>query len=201
MVYIVGIGPGAKEYILPKAEEIISKCDITIGFERAISSIKYIAKNNLTLNSLSKTLEYINSNKDKNIAIAASGDPCFYGISNYIKLNYSGDIEIIPGISSFQYLMTKLNKTWQGAYLSSLHGRNEDFIDKVKNHKLSIWLTDKNSSPKFICTELLRSNMNATVYVGENLSYEDERIITGNVEDIIKTEFGDLCVVVIEALM
>ena len=55
-------------------------------------------------------MDYITKNIEKDIAIIASGDPCFYGIANYIKNNFKGEIEIVPGISSFQYLMCKLQK-------------------------------------------------------------------------------------------
>lgn len=199
MVYIVGIGPGAKEYILPKAKEIINYCHIIIGFERAINSIDSIENNNkLIVKSLTEILNYINNNNEKNIAIVASGDPCFYGITDYINKNYKGNFEVIPGISSFQYLMAKLKKSWQGANLGSLHGRNEDLIEKVKNNSLSVWLTDKENSPNFICGELIKNNIKAHVYVGEKLSYEDELIIQGTVEEVFKMKFGELSVVVVE---
>ena len=200
MIYIVGIGPGAKEYILPKAEEVMGNCDIVIGFERAINSIAHISGNRLMIKSLTETLNYINNNRNKDISIAASGDPCFYGITDYIKINYAGAFEIIPGISSYQYLMAKLNKSWQGAHLGSLHGRNEELLEKVKSSKLSIWLTDKNNSPNFICRELIKADIKAQVYVGENLSYEDERIVNGNALEVSVMDFNSLCVVVIETV-
>lgn len=199
MVYVVGIGPGAKEYILPKAKEIINYCDIIIGFERAINSIDSIENNNkVAIKSLTGILDYINNNNEKNISIVASGDPCFYGITDYINKNYKGNFEVIPGISSFQYLMAKLKKSWQGATLGSLHGRKEEFIEKVKNNSLSVWLTDKENSPNFICGELIKNNIKANVYVGEKLSYEDELIIQGTVEEVFKIKFGKLSIVVVE---
>jgi len=36
------------------------------------------------------------------------------------------------------------------------------------------------------------------VYVGEELSYTEERIIKGTVEEIMNQIFNDLCVVVVE---
>ena len=37
MVYIVGLGPGNKDYILPKAIDVLNKSDEIIGFRRLIS--------------------------------------------------------------------------------------------------------------------------------------------------------------------
>ena len=39
MIYIVGLGPGHKDYIMPKALETMKKSDIIIGFKRAIDSL------------------------------------------------------------------------------------------------------------------------------------------------------------------
>ena len=145
MLYIVGMGPGNRDYILKKAIEVLNECDVIIGFERLINDLEFINKPQIVMNSLKETLEYINSNgqdkgnlKGKTIALVASGDPTFFGISEYIKKNYPGNIVVIPGLSSFQYLTTKLNKSWSYAFTGSVHARNENFIDKVKQNKLSI---------------------------------------------------------------
>ena len=199
MVYIVGLGPGSREYMLVKAIDILEKSDIIVGFKRAIDSIAFIKdKNRILVKTLKEILDIINNNENKSIAIVASGDPCFYGISDYINRNYKGRLITIPGISSFQYLMSKLNKSWQGAHLGSLHGREENFIEKVKNYKISIWLTDKVNSPKEICKTLFREDLLVTVYVLESLSFDDEGFLIGKPEEFMHREFDDLAVVVIE---
>ena len=198
MVYIVGIGPGSPQYIIPLAVETMEKVDVIIGFERAAMSIPKINVQKVIVKTLVDIMDYITINADKDIAIIASGDPCFYGITNYIKNKFSGKIEIIPGISSFQYLMCKLQKPWQNAYLGSMHGREEEFIKAVQENEISVWLTDKSNSPQALCAKLFDNNIKATVYVGEELSYTDEKIIKGTVEEIKEKTFNDLSVVVIE---
>lgn len=198
MVYIVGIGPGSREYILPAAVETLKRSDVILGFRRAIESVDFIESKKQVEKSLSEILRYLTENNDKIISIVASGDPCFYGISDYIKKNYNGEIKIISGISSFQYLCSKLNKSWSNAYLSSLHGREEEFLEKVKENKTSIWLTDKKNSPNNLCRKLLNEKIDARVYIGENLSYEDEKISIGNPEEFIDNEFSELTVIIIE---
>ncbi|AJA47363.1 putative cobalt-precorrin-7 C(5)-methyltransferase [Clostridium pasteurianum DSM 525 = ATCC 6013] len=199
MIYIVGLGPGSREYMLVKTIDVLENSDIIIGFKRAMESIAFIkGENKVVVKNLKEILDIINNDADKSISIVASGDPCFYGISDYINRNYKGDLVTIPGVSSFQYLMAKLNKSWQGAYLGSLHGREEDFIEKVKKNKISIWLTDKVNSPKEICKSLFKESLLVKVYVGENLSYSDEKILIGKPEEFMHIEFYDLAVVVIE---
>ncbi|MBK1812385.1 precorrin-6y C5,15-methyltransferase (decarboxylating) subunit CbiE [Clostridium sp. YIM B02505] len=198
MLYIVGIGPGSKEYILPKATEILETSDLILGFSRAIESIEHIKTEIITVNSLQEIISIANLNKHKKISVIASGDPGFYGISNYIRAKYEDEMQVIPGISSFQYLMAKLNKSWQNSHLGSLHGREESFLEEVKKNKLSIWLTDKNNSPNSLCRRLYKENIIAMVYVGENLSYADEVISSGSPEELMNKAFDELSVVVIE---
>ncbi|AVQ38044.1 precorrin-6y C5,15-methyltransferase (decarboxylating) subunit CbiE [Clostridium sporogenes] len=194
-IYIVGLGPGHKDYMLSGAINNLEKVDIIIGFKRAIESLDFIKNNKKIVNKLSEILDYIKENRDKSISIVASGDPCFYGISNYIKNNYGGKIEIIPGISSYQYMMAKINESWQNSFLGSLHGREEEFIEKVKSYEKSIWLTDINNSPDKLCKRLIENNIKAEVIVGENLSYSDEKIIKGKLEELENMSFGELTVV------
>lgn len=198
MVYIVGIGPGARNYILPEAEKVIESVNCVIGFDRALRSLDYIKNRKTKVKSLFEIIEFINMHKDKNICVVASGDPCFYGITDYINRNFTGDIRVIPGISSFQYMVSKLGKSWQNAGLYSIHGREEQLIEKVRENKVSIWLTDRRNSPEFISKKLLKENIRAKVYVGENLSYPNEKISSGTVEEMSRRSYADLCVVIIE---
>lgn len=198
MVYVVGLGPGNKDYLLLKAVRVLEDSEMIIGFSRALDIIDFIKVEKVPAKGLEDILNLINSNKDKDISIVASGDPCFYGISDYLKRNYNEDFDIIPGISSFQYLMTKLKKSWQGSYLGSLHGRDEDFVIKVKEYGVSIWLTDRINSPQAICKRLYEEKLSVKIYIGENLSYDDEAIVSGTPEELKDRKFSDLSVVVIE---
>ena len=199
MVYIVGLGPGSKDYILPKAIDTLKKSNVIIGFKRLINDLDFINTNKIVMSSLRETLEYIQQNgQDNIISLVASGDPTFFGISEYIKKNYPGNIVVIPGISSFQYLTTKLNKSWNYAFTGSVHARNEDFIEKVKVNKLSIWLTDNKNNSAFLCKLLNENNIECTVIIGEHLSYENERILQGKPIEFINEEVSDMAILIVE---
>lgn len=199
-IYIIGIGPGSEEYVLPKAVDIMKKSDVILGFHRAIDSLHFLCGKKIIVRRLSEIIDYINEYKDKTVSIAASGDPLFYGITNYIKNNYDGEIHVIPGISSFQYMMAKLCMSWQGSFLGSLHGREDEFLEAVEKNKISIWLTDARHSPGYIIDKLNRGNINAKMCIGENLSYEDEKITEVYIKGLNSISCSDLCVVVIENL-
>lgn len=200
MIYIVGLGPGSREYILPKAVEILKNSEKIIGFDRAVQSISFLNKESIVVSSLKELLENVNQSKDLDVSIIASGDPTFYGITNYLKSKIDEEIEIIPGISSFQYLTSKTQVMWSRAYLGSLHGRDEEFLENVIKNDCSIWLTDKINNPSRLCEILYENNINARVIIGENLSYEDERISIGTPKELIKDKYELLSVVIIEKI-
>ena len=198
MITLVGLGPGSKEYMLLKAIETLNNSSIVIGFSRAVESLDFISTPKVAVNNLKGIIEFIENNPSENISVVASGDPCFYGVLNYLKRNINEEITVIPGISSFQYLMSKLGKPWQEAKLSSLHGREGDFIKEVREVNLSIWLTDKINNPTKLAKQLHYENIECTIYVGENLSYEDEKITIGSPKEIEAKEFSELNIMVVE---
>ncbi|HHX61204.1 MAG TPA: precorrin-6y C5,15-methyltransferase (decarboxylating) subunit CbiE [Epulopiscium sp.] len=199
-IKIIGIGPGSPDYILPMAIKEMEATDTIIGFKRAIESVEYIRAPKVVVESLKELLQYIQDNPNKTLGVIASGDPCFYGILDYLKKNIKQmrNLAVVPGISSFQYLMSQLQKSWQSAYVGSLHGREADFDKIVREYTTSVWLTDKVQNPAYICKRLLEMKGNYIVYVGENLSYEDEKISQGNPAELHNQSWCDLSVVVVE---
>lgn len=207
MIYIVGLGPGHKDYIMPKALEIMKKSNMIIGFKRALDSLDFIDNKKVYINKLSDLDKFIFNdnnnnieNSQENISIVASGDPTFYGITNYVKSKLSFDFEVIPGISSFQYLTCKVKVPWNNGYLGSLHGRGEGFLEQINNNELSIWLTDKENNPAVLCEKLCSADIKCRVIIGENLSYEDEIISEGNPNEFVNKEFSSLSVIIVEKL-
>ncbi|MGM0379470.1 MAG: precorrin-6y C5,15-methyltransferase (decarboxylating) subunit CbiE [Bacillota bacterium] len=178
MIYIIGIGPGNKDYILPKATKTIKKMDIIISAKRNLENIN-IKKQEIYLidAKLDKLKNYIKDNLNQKIGVIVSGDPSFYSMLSFIKRNFKDDIkETISGISSVQYLFNKLNITSEKTYQMSLHGRDENFIENIKNHRYLALLTDKKRNPKYIADKLIENNINYKMYIGQNLSYKDENI-------------------------
>lgn len=199
MIYIVGLGPGHRDYMTRKALDILEKSDIIIGFNRAINSLDFVGKRKVKIKSLNEILDIVNDYKSQEtISIIASGDPCFFGIAEYISKNIDEKIEVIAGISSFQYLMAKINKSWSKAYTGSLHGREEEFIKKVKENIISIWLCDSKNSPQKLCADLIKEKIECNVIIGENLSYENEVILEGKAHEFIDKSFSDLSVIIVE---
>ncbi|MBU5675509.1 precorrin-6y C5,15-methyltransferase (decarboxylating) subunit CbiE [Alkaliphilus sp. MSJ-5] len=191
---IAGVGPGNPKYLTVEAKEAIEKAEYVLAFGRVSSSLKSIRDDFIQVNRVDDIIKHINIYND--LLLLASGDPNFYGIVDFLKKKGVLIKKVIPGISSFQYMMAKLEKSWQGANFLSLHGRDEG-LEKVKKSYLTIILTDKENSPLVISRNLKMLGVKGTMYIGFNLSYDDEKIIKINIGEEVE-DISPLSVVVIE---
>lgn len=227
MIYLVGMGPGNVENLTLEAVEVLKSASKIISFGRIGNTAEYFNKNIIKVKSLDdigKLLEQevklqknivinelddkIQSNIDISntyennsiIAILASGDPCFYGILEYLKRKEINIYKVIPGVSSLQYMMSKLKKSWHNSNLISFHGREdekEEKIEKIRMNRLSIILTDSKNTPNSISKLLYEKGIRGKLYAGFNLSYEDELIVTTDIGNEINNE-SSLALVVID---
>lgn len=194
MLTIVGVGPGNPKYLTLEAYDIIQRGKYILAFERVKKSLEEINNHIISIKKVDEVLEYLD--REEEVILLASGDPNFYGIVDFIKKRNIKIERVVPGLSSFQYLMAKLEKSWQDAHFLSLHGR-EDSLEDIRNCPLSIILTDKSHSPSHINKRLKEMGLRGKLYVGFNLSHEDEEIVIKNIGEEIK-DISSLAVVVVE---
>ena len=185
MINIIGLGPGNLDYITKKGENLISTSDVLIGGKRNLESIKNFEGEKIVLDSnLREIIEYINNNKEKQISIIASGDPLIYGIGRYLSKNIDNKmLNVVSGISSLQYIFSKIYVDMNDVYITSSHGKVPDF-DYILSHKKVCMVTDSKIGPKQISREIIDRNLNKIIVVGENLSYDNEKITIAKPEEI-----------------
>lgn len=201
-VCIAGIGPGAIEYITPAAFDAVKGCDLLVGGKRNLAVFDHLNKETYEYKAnLENLVQFVNEErKTRKVCVVVSGDPGFYSLLDYFlkKLGVEA-LEVIPGISSFQYLFARIVKPWKDYSLCSMHGRDTNIKDSLAEKGGVFLLTDRTNNPGKIADYLLEQGLGKCLMtVGENLSYPEERILSGKPEDIKKSNFSDLCVVVIE---
>ncbi|SCX80203.1 precorrin-6y C5,15-methyltransferase (decarboxylating) subunit CbiE [Alkaliphilus peptidifermentans] len=200
-LYVIGIGPGNRDYILPLAHKTINHCQILIGGKRNLNSFPAFEGERVIIGKdLNTVVDLIKLNlSSKKIGVIVSGDTGFYSMLDYLKKFFEEDqLEVIPGISSFQYLFAKVKKPWHQTLLMSLHGRRDDYITKLRDKASITLLTDSIYTPDIIAKELMEAGLDEVeMIVGENLSYEEERIIRGNPLAVLEAKPYKMAVVVI----
>lgn len=194
MLRVAGVGPGNPKYLTKHVEEKIRQAKNVLAFGRISESLQRIREDIIRIDRVDQLLEFLK--KEEEILLLASGDPNFFGIVNYLKKNQIEIEEVLPGISSFQYMTSKLQKPWQEAKFLSLHGREDD-LSLVKDYRLAIILIDRDNMPGKISKDLYQIGVRGRIYAGFNLSYEDESLISKNIGEEIE-DISSLGVVIIE---
>lgn len=198
MLNVVGIGPGNEGYITEVGKKIIAESDVLIGGKRNLEIFENFCGEKIVLGAnLVEIKNYINENIEKNITVIASGDPSVYGIGKYLSKNVDNEkMDIIPGISSMQYMFSRIKVDMNDLYMTSSHGREPDF-DYLLSHSKVCMVTDPKIGPREIAREIIKRGLKKNMAVGENLSYDNEKITIGKPEDILKIENYDMNIVVI----
>ena len=201
-IYVLGMGPGSREYILPITTEKILESDVLIGGRRNLQYFEAMDKEKIYIGAdLECVIAYAKEQRwNKKVAFLLSGDTGFYSMLKTLKKHFtSSEMIVIPGISSFQYLMAQIGEPWQDAFVGSLHGRSFDLIKTMETYGKVVLLTDTINSPKKIASMLIDHGFeNKTMVVGSNLSYEDEQICQGTPKEILEMQDFNMSVVVIK---
>lgn len=206
-VYIVGIGPGSKAYLVPLAKRAIEDADILIGAPRLISLFKTKKKTMAIKESYREAVDYILRDRYKEkIAVLVSGDPGLFSLSRQITSRLkSGEYEIIPGISSMQLAFARIGESWEDVCIFSLHGRSKKGLAKVVSGYKKVFLfTDRKNNPATIASFLFRKGIRKKqVFVFKNLSFANEKIIKTDIKSLSKSKdnWSELCVIIIKKLL
>ena len=224
MVYVVGVAPGSGLYLTRAAEEIIDKAQLLIGGTRNIEFIRTSlglkeGQDTFVLGSdLASMMDQIEKNLDKDIVVLASGDPSIYGIADYINRTMSRQedpatetnripsqrdsiqgkekLVIVPGISSIQYAFSVFKIPMNDLYITSSHGRQPDYDFIFMHDKLAL-VTDSKIGPRQIAQEVKDRGLDYSFYVGENLSYHNQRLTVGSADDILARDSYGMCLVIL----
>ena len=192
-INVVGLGPGNIKYLSNAGIDCIKEAEIVIGSTRQLSDLKTIISEKqeiYILGKLNELITYLKENVERKITIIVSGDTGYYSLVPYLSKNLSKDIlNIIPNISSYQYLFSKIGENWQNFRLASVHGREFDYVKNIDDKDIAglVLLTDDIQNPYEVSKNLYNSGVrNLTVIVGENLSYDNEKITILEIEDYEK---------------
>lgn len=193
-VTLIGIGMGNPDTLTLEGRRSIEETEVLLGAKRMVESVNvgdkvcFIAKTN------DETLQFIKESSYKKYAILLSGDTGFYsGANRLLPMLEEYEVKVLPGISSISYFSAKLSMSWENAFILSLHGRKGNVVAAVREHEKTFLLTD--GSIEEICAELLQAGLGeATIYVGECLSYPEEKITKAKVKDLIHQTFASISV-------
>ena len=185
MIYVTGVGPGSEAYLTRRAADVISGADILIGGQRHLDEFAGLTTETRVIDAdISGLMNWIAERLDRRIVILASGDPMFFGIGKRISETFAPEpVQMVPGISSVQYLCSRAGMDMNDIYLTSSHNRSPDF-DWLLAHERIGMVTDSKIGPKEIAAEIRQRGQTRRMIIGENLSGRNERITILNADDV-----------------
>lgn len=185
-VILVGIGMGDLSTLTTSGKDAVNNADLLIGARRMVDSVKHIGQDVLYEYRSDVIADYIKEHSEyENISVVLSGDIGFYSGAKKLLELLDDDVKLVCGISSVAYFMSEIGLSWDDAKLISSHGRSCNPIFHIKhNEKVFVILGTKDGVAE-LSSKLVDYGLgDVTVYVGENLSYENEKIFNKTAREL-----------------
>lgn len=196
-ITLLGIGMGSRDTLTIEGEKVLEKAELLIGARRIADSVKMPHHTVIYEYDSEKILKCIEENSQyEHIVIALSGDVGFYSGAKKLLHNLGEDTRVICGISSVVYFMAKAGLSWDDAKIVSAHGRNCNLVSLICHSKKVFSILGTKDGISSLAGRLVSYGMgDVLLYVGENLSYENEKIFVKPAKELVSYEGDTLCVV------
>jgi len=216
-VFAVGVGPGSSQYVTDVIKNVISKCDVVIGYGYTLKTIKDFLEGKqileVTMKNQEEAYQKIAGEDDHTILVPFTGDVNFSESEVVDRLiEIFDEVEIIPGISSTQVAASKAKVPTDKSKVITMHISTSIEEKKLELQKALIdgfsvilvprpWpkMPEKHFMPSEIAKYLKRNGFDTSkmkVHVFEAVTTDMETSFEGVVSDLEGKEFSDLCVMV-----
>ena len=208
-ISLVGIGMGTVMTMTAQAEAAVRSADCLIGAGRMLDAVRDMealeGKPVLEEYRGDQILSDIRSHPEhRETAVLLSGDTGFHsgakGLADMLRKEMpEWEVQMMPGIASVAYLAARLKTSWEDAALVSLHGKEEDFIQTVSRNRKTFLLLGGKDAGRRALDRLREYGMDEVIlHVGTRLSYPDERILSGTVQELGEKDLDGLSVALAE---
>ena len=216
-VYAVGVGPGSPNYVTGIIKDVVSKCDVVIGYGYTLKTIERLLdrKQIIEVNMKDQEDAYqkIAGEENHTILVPFTGDVNFSESEVVDRLiEIFDEVEIIPGISSTQVAASMAKVPIDKSKVITMHISTSIEEKKLELQKALIdgysvilvprpWpkVPEKHFMPSEIAVYLKKNGFDTSkmkVHVFEAVTTEMESKFEGVVSDLEGKEFSDLCVMV-----
>ena len=218
-VYAVGVGPGSPSFVPNVIKDVISKCDVVIGYGYTLKTIEGFLngqqKIEVTMKNQEDAYQKIAAEDNHTILIPFTGDVNFSESEVVDRLvEVFDEVEIIPGISSIQVAAAKARVPIDKSRVITMHVTTPIEEKKLELQKALIdgfsvilvprpWpkIPENHFMPSEIAKYLKNNGFETSkmkVYVFEAVTTENETTFEGKVSELEGKEFSDLSVMVFD---
>ena len=215
-VHAVGVGPGAREHLTPRAERAVAGADVVVGFGTVLEVVADLADETLSCgyDDQTETLAAFG----ERVAAGESGTAVLMGDPNHsgyqllgrIERAVEGPVRVVPGISALQVAASRARTPMEASTFVTLHRRGplDDALARLGRdagtRHLLVLPRPFDLMPGDVAARLVEDGadpiLDALVY--EHLTTADERTTRATLADLAahageKSPFSDLSVLVV----
>ena len=169
---------GAQKTLTLEGKQAFDEAELLIGAKRMTDAVQKPGQAVLHEYRSDRIVEYIKAHPEyRTVAIALSGDVGFYSGAKKLVDLLGEEVQVICGISSVVYFMAKIGLSWDDAKIVSVHGRKCNLVSLIRHNRKVFSILGTEDGVAALASKLVYYGMgDVTLYVGENLSYENEKI-------------------------
>lgn len=199
-IALVGIGMGGQEGMTCEAKRWCERADLLIGAARMTEGIVLPGQAVYQEYQTEKITAYIGEHPEfERIGILLSGDVGFYSGAKRLLQVLPEQTKVFPGVASLVSFCAKLKESWEDAVLLSVHGKHCNLVGEIQHHEKIFALLGKSGQVKELCGKLLEYGMDdVEIFIGERLSYPEERILRGYPKDFLELRTDPLAVILVK---
>ena len=177
-VTLLGIGMGGRGTLTVDGLAAVEEAELIIGAKRMTDAVQKEGQDIFCEYRSEEIARYIEEHPEyEKIVIALSGDVGFYSGAKKLLDRLGEDTQVLCGISSVVYFMAKLGLSWDDAKLVSAHGRGCNLVSHIVRNEKVFAILGTRDGVRTLARKLVEFGMGEVLLgVGENLSYENEKI-------------------------
>ena len=196
-VTLLGIGMGSPKTLTQEGQEAVRNADLIVGAKRMVDAVRLSGQDVFYEYRSKEIAKYLIAHPEyTKVVVALSGDVGFYSGAKKLAELLGPDTEMICGISSVVYFMSKIGLSWDDAKIVSAHGKTCNLISLIRTNRKVFAILGTGDGVRKLAEKLTFYGMGDVIlHVGENLSYDNEKILAKPARDFVSYEGDPLSVI------
>ena len=185
-VTLLGIGMGSEETLTVQGKKAIEQAELIIGARRMVDAVALPEQDIFYEYRSTEIAAYIQQHPEyTRVVIALSGDVGFYSGARGLLKALNGKAEVICGISSVVYFMSRIGLSWDDTKIVSAHGRACNLVSLIRTNQKVFAILGTTDGAGQLAQKLTDYGMgDVKLYICENLSYNTEKIFMRTAKEL-----------------
>ena len=196
-VTLLGIGMGSPKTLTLEGQEAVRNAELIVGAKRMVDAVRLSGQDVFYEYRSKEIAEYLKAHPEyTKVVVALSGDVGFYSGAKKLAELLGPDTEMICGISSVVYFMSKIGLSWDDAKIVSAHGKTCNLVSLIRTNRKVFAILGTGDGVRKLAEKLTFYGMGDVVlHIGENLSYDNEKILVKPARELVAYEGDPLSVI------